>query len=112
MVASKVKKILQINVSADPTQWDRYVDLTVKAHNTTYHQTRKCSPTETFYERVPYNNAHDLKFSNPLSSPRNAADTQSLVDNLNSKFKENARKHSQSLSRVQGVSIERHKHHH
>ena len=29
-----------------------------------------------------------LKFSNPLSLPRNAIDTQSFVDNLNSKFKE------------------------
>ena len=63
------------------------VNIAVMAHNTTYHQTLKCTPTEIFHGRVPYN-AVDLKFSNPLSLPRNAIDTQSLVDNLNSKFKE------------------------
>ena len=83
----KLKQILQINVSADSPQWDRYVNIAVMAHNTTYHQTLKCTPTEIFYGRVPYN-ALDLKFSNPLSLPRNAIDTQSLVDILNSKFKE------------------------
>ena len=57
------------------------------AHNTTYHQTLKCSPTEVFHGRVPHN-ALDLKFSNPLNPPRNAVDTRTLVDNLNSKFKE------------------------
>ena len=36
---------------------------------------------------MPYN-ALDLKVGNPLSPPRNATDTQSLVDNLNAKFKE------------------------
>ena len=56
-------------------------------HNTTYHQTLKCSPTEVFHGRVPYN-ALDPKFSDPLRSPRNATDTPSLVDNLNAEFKE------------------------
>ena len=83
----RLKQILKINVSADRPQWDRYVNLAVMAHNTTYHQTMKCSPSEVFHGRVPYN-AQDLKFGNPLSSPRNATDTQSLVDNLNAKFKE------------------------
>ena len=83
----RLKQILKINVSADRPQWDRYVNLSVMAHNTTYHQTLKCSPTEVFHGRVPYN-ALDLKFGNPLSPPRNATDTQSLVDNLNTKFKE------------------------
>ena len=83
----RLKQILKINVSADRPQWDRYVNLAVMAHNTTYHQTLKCSPTDVFHGRVPYN-ALDLKFGNYLSSPRNATDTQSLVDNLNAKFKE------------------------
>ena len=83
----RLKQILKINVSADRPQWDRYVNQAVMAHNTTYLQTLKCSPTEVFHGRVPYN-ALDLKFGNPLSSPRNATDTQSLVDNLNAKFKE------------------------
>ena len=83
----RLKQILKINVSADRPQWDRYVNLSVMAHNTTYHQTLKCSPTEVSHGRVPYN-ALDLKFGNPLSPPRNATDTQSLVDNLNTKFKE------------------------
>ena len=83
----RLKQILKINVSADRPQWDRFVNLAVTAHSTTYHQTLKCSPTEVFHGRVPYN-ALDLKFGNPLSPPRNATDTQSLVDNLNAKFKE------------------------
>ena len=83
----RLKQILKINVSADRPQWDRYVNLAVMAHNKTYHQTLKCSPTEVFHGRVSYN-ALDLKFSNPLSPPRNVTDTQSLVDNLNAKFKE------------------------
>ena len=83
----KLKQILKINVSADRPQWDRYVNLAVMAHNTTYHQTLKCTPTEIFHGRVPYN-VLDLKFSNPLSGSRNATDVQSLIDNPNSKFKE------------------------
>ena len=83
----RLKQILKINVSADRSQWDRYVNFAVMPHNTTYHQTLKCSPTEVFDGCVPYN-ALDLKFGNHLSPPRNATDTQSLVDNLNAKFKE------------------------
>ena len=83
----RLKQILKVNVSVDRPQWDRYVNLAVMAHNTTYHQTLKGSPTEVFHGRVPYN-ALDLKFSNPLNLPRNAVDTKTLVDNLNAKFKE------------------------
>ena len=83
----RLKQILKINISADRPQWDRYVNLAVMAHNTTYHQTLKCSPTEVFHGRVPYN-ALDLKVGNPLIPPRNSTDTQSLVDNLNARFKE------------------------
>ena len=83
----RLKQILEINISVDRPQWDRYINLAVMARNTTYHQTLKCSSTEVFHGRVPYN-APDLKFGNPLSPPRNVTDTQSLVDNLNTKFKE------------------------
>ena len=83
----RLKQILKINVSADCPQWDRYVNLAVMARNSTYFQTLKCSPTEVFHGRVPYN-ALDFKFSDPLSTQRNTTDTQSLVDNLNAKFKE------------------------
>ena len=83
----KLKQIFKIIVSADRPQWDRYVNIAYMAHNTTYHQTRKCSPNEVLHGRVPYN-ALGLKFGNPLSSPRNATHTQSLVDNLNANFQE------------------------
>ena len=33
----RLKQILKINVFADRPQWDRYVNLAVTAHNTTYH---------------------------------------------------------------------------
>ena len=83
----RLEQILKINDSADRPQWDLCVNLAVMAHNTTYHQTLKCSPAEVFHGRVPYN-ALDMKFGNTLSPPRNTTDTESLVDNLNSKFKE------------------------
>ena len=40
----KLKQILKINVAADSPQWDKYVNLAVMAHNTTYHQLLKCTP--------------------------------------------------------------------
>ena len=83
----RLKQILKMNVSADRPLWDRYVNLAVMAHNTTYHHTLKSSSTEVFHGRVPYN-ALDRKFGNPLSFSRSATDTQSLVDILNTKFKE------------------------
>ena len=65
----RLKQILKTNVSVDRPQWDRYINLAVMAHNTTYHQTLKCSPTEVFYGRIPYN-ALDLKFGNPLATEK------------------------------------------
>ena len=61
---AKLKKILKIHVYVDRPQWDRYVDIAIMAHNTTYHASLKCSPTEIIHGRTPYN-ALDLKYSNP-----------------------------------------------
>ena len=33
---------LKINTNADEPQWDRYVEIVLRAHNTTYHTTIKC----------------------------------------------------------------------
>ena len=57
------KKILKINVIADRPQWDRNVEIAIMAHNTIYHDSLKCSPTEIFHGRVPYNPL-DLQFRN------------------------------------------------
>ena len=51
---ANLKKILKISVNADRLQCDRYVDIAIMAHNTTYHDSLKCSPTDfsrqdTFY---------------------------------------------------------------
>ena len=51
----RLKQILKINVAADSPQWDRYVNFAVMAHNTTYHSSLKCTPSEVFHGRVPYN---------------------------------------------------------
>ena len=48
----ELKQILKINVSADSPQWDRYVNFAVMAHNTTYHQSLKCTPSEVFHGRI------------------------------------------------------------
>ena len=61
---AKLEKILKIHVNVDRPQWDRYVDIAIMAHNTTYHTSLKCSPTEIFHGRTPYN-ALDLKYSYP-----------------------------------------------
>ena len=58
---AKLKKILKISVNADRPQWDRFVDIAIMAHNTTYHDSLKCSPTEIFHGRTPYNPL-DLQF--------------------------------------------------
>ena len=61
---AKIEKILKIHVNVDRPQWDRYVDVAIMAHNTTYHASLKCSLTEIFHGRTPYN-ALDLKYSDP-----------------------------------------------
>ena len=83
----KLKQILKINVAADSPQWDKYVNLAVMAHNTTYHQSLKCTPSEVFHGRVPLN-ALDLKFSNPLQSRTQDTDLTKLVDQVNEKYKQ------------------------
>ena len=44
----RLKQILKINVSADSPQWDKYVNLSVMAHNTTYHQLPSVHHAECF----------------------------------------------------------------
>ena len=61
---AKLKKIFKIHVNVDRPHWDRYVDIAIMAHYTTYHTSLKCSPTEISHGRTPYN-ALDLKYSNP-----------------------------------------------
>ena len=83
----KLKQILKINVAADSPQWDKYVNLAVMAHNTTYHQSLKCTPSEVFHGRVPFN-ALDLKFSNPLQCRTQDTDLTKLIDQVNEKYKQ------------------------
>ena len=52
---AKLKKNPKISVNADRPQWDCYVDIAIMAHNTTYLDSLKCSPTEIFHGRIPYN---------------------------------------------------------
>ena len=83
----RLKEILKVNVSADFSQWDRYVNLEVMADNTTYHQSLKCTPSEVFHGRIPFNEL-DIKFSNPLKCERTETDITKLVDQVNEKYKE------------------------
>ena len=77
-----LKQIVKINVANDAPQWDRYFNLAVMAHNTTYHQTLKCLPSETFHGRLPCN-ALDFEFGHPLQQPRGTTDIKPLVDQVN-----------------------------
>ena len=105
----RLKQISKISVSADRTQWDRYVNLAVIAQNMTYHQTLECTPTEMFQGRVPYN-ALDSSFSNPLSSPRNATDVQLLVVNLSSNFEETHENIIEAFHKNEAYRKRKHRH--
>ena len=83
----KLKQILKINISADSPQWHKNVNMAVMAHNTTYHQAIRCTPTEVFHGRVPFN-ALDVKFGHPLTEQRNTTDVTRILDNMNKKFQQ------------------------
>ena len=61
--------------------------MAVMVHNTAYHQAIRCTPTEIFHGRVPFN-AVDIKFGNPLSESRNTTDVTGILDNMNKKFQQ------------------------
>ena len=82
----RLKQILKINVATDSPQWDRYVNFAVMAHNTTYHSSLKCTPSEVFHGRVPYN-ALDLKFKNPIEMQDRTTKISKIVDHMNEKYK-------------------------
>ena len=83
----RLKQILKINVAADSPQCDKYVNLAIMAHNTTYHQSLKCTPSEVFHGRVPFN-ALDLKISNLLQYRTQETDLTKLIDQVNEKYKQ------------------------
>ena len=84
----RLKQILTINnVSADSPHLDKYVNLAVMAHNTTYHQPLKCTPSEVFHGRIPFN-AVDHNFSNPLKCETTETGIAKLVDQVNEKDKQ------------------------
>ena len=80
---AKLKKILKIHVNVDRPQCDRYVDIAIMAHNTTSYASLKCSPTEIFHGRTPYN-AMDL---NTLTLKKRVAtkfgDVNKFFDQMN-----------------------------
>ena len=83
----RLKQVLKINVSVDSPQWDKCVNLAVKAHNTTYHKSLNCTPSELFHGRNPFT-ALDLTFSNPLKYETKEADIAKLVDQMKEKYKQ------------------------
>ena len=50
---AKLKKTLKINSNVDKPQRGQNFDIAIMPHNTTYHTSLKCSPTETFHGRIP-----------------------------------------------------------
>ena len=86
---AKLKKILKSSVNADRPQWDRYVDIAIMAHNTTYHDSLKCSPTEIFHGRIPYNPL-DLQFRNANKpAETKCKDVNEILDKMNFIFRDN-----------------------
>ena len=59
------------------------------AHNTTYYPSRKCSPTEIFHGRIPYN-ALDLKNSNTERRvDTKFGDVNKVLDRMNEIYRDN-----------------------
>ena len=58
------------------------------AHNTTYHDSLKCSPTEIFHGRDPYNPL-DLQFRNKQAETK-CKDVKEILDKMNFIFRENS----------------------
>ena len=87
---AKLKKILEINVNLDKFQGGRYVDLFIMAHNTTYHTSIKCSPTEIFHGRIPYNALYiQFLHTNKQLDTKNTEVNQ-LLDKMNATFHQNS----------------------
>ena len=82
-----LEQVLKINVAADSPQWQNYVNMAVMAHNTTHHQTLRCSPTEIFHGRIPFN-ALDIKFGNPLHQTRAITGVKNIPNNMNEKIQQ------------------------
>ena len=87
---AKLKKILKIGVNVDRPQWDRFVNIAIIAHNTTYHDSLKCSPTEIFHGRIPYHPL-DLQFRNANNSVNaKCKDVNEILDKMNYIFRVNS----------------------
>ena len=84
----KLKQKLKINVASDASHEDRYVNLAVMAHNTSYHKTLKCSPSAKFHGPVPCN-ALNLKSGQPLQLHCGTTDIKTLVDQVNRNYEVN-----------------------
>ena len=98
----KLKQILKINITADKSQWDRYINKTVMAQNTTCHQSIKCTPIGLLHGRVPHN-ALDLKLSKPRK-PLYKTDLETSVGGVNQKHKENVSNTFQALHKYKNYS--------
>ena len=82
----KLNQIHKNNLDPDTPEWDRYVNLAVMEHITTYHQTINSFSTEVFHGRVAYN-ALDFKFTNPIKASHPKTDIMTLIDHTNEKYK-------------------------
>ena len=87
---AKLKEILKIIVNLKRLHWDIYVDLAIMAHNTTYHTSILCSPTEIFHGRTPYN-AFDNQYQHP-SKQVDTKDTEvnQILNKMNAAFRQNS----------------------
>ena len=86
---AKLKNIPKISVNANRPQWDRYVDIAIMAHNTTYHDSLKCFPTEIFHGRIPYNPL-DLQFRNANKpAETKCKDVNEILNKMNFIFRDN-----------------------
>ena len=82
-----LEQIQKNNVAADKPNWDRYINLSIMAYNTTYRQLLKCTPIKFFPGCIPYN-ALDLKFRNPMELNATKVQLHTLIDGVIQRYKD------------------------
>ena len=70
---------MKISVNPDQPQSDQYFDIVLVLHNSTYHVSLKCSPTEVLHGRFPYKDAV-VKFSNSIGTTNPSKDISKMLD--------------------------------
>ena len=80
----KMKTILMGIISADQSQYEKFVQIAEMSHYTTYHAWLKCASKKFLHGRTPQT-ALDLKFANPIRVTKQPTDILKMLDQVSKK---------------------------